>query len=119
MYDKVQRIWKEEIKELRGRNKKSKDDVEKARLKRIVDYMRKVDMAVVVSAENGEEEKFDAHGLDIRPHRRRMEQVDENGHDLEYQFKDPNDSLQLVFVCAMWLTGFDAPTISTLYLAGR
>ncbi|MFX8211218.1 hypothetical protein ABTK89_19405, partial [Acinetobacter baumannii] len=24
--------------------------------------------------------------------------------------------LQLVFVCAMWLTGFDAPTVSTLYL---
>ena len=24
--------------------------------------------------------------------------------------------LQLVFVCAMWLTGFDAPSVSTLYL---
>ena len=45
-----------------------------------------------------------------------MEQVDENGHDLEYNFKDPDDPLQLVFVCAMWLTGFDAPTVSTLYL---
>lgn len=116
MYEKVQRLWKEEIKALRGKIKKSKDEVQSARLKKVVDYMRKVEMAVVISHENGEEEKFDQAKLDIRPHRKRMEQVDQNGHDLEYNFKDPGDPLQLVFVCAMWLTGFDAPTVSTLYL---
>ena len=42
--------------------------------------------------------------------------MDEHGHDVEYNFKDPENPLQLVFVCAMWLTGFDAPTLSTLYL---
>lgn len=116
MYDKVQRLWKEEIKALRGEIKKSEDEVGNARRKKIIDYMRKVEMAVVVSAENGEEEKFDAQNLDIRPHRKRTDQVDEHGHDLEYNFKDPEHPLQLVFVCAMWLTGFDAPTVSTLYL---
>jgi type I restriction enzyme R subunit len=116
MYNKVQRLWKDEIKALRGRIKQSNDDLEKLRLKRRIEYMRKVDMAVVVSAENGEEEKFDEKGLDIRPHRKRMDQVDKHGHDLEYNFKDPDHPLQLVFVCAMWLTGFDAPTVSTLYL---
>ena len=116
MFDKVQRLWKEEIKSLRGQIKDSKDERQITRLKRIIDYMRKVDMAVVVSAENGEEEKFDKQNLDIRPHRKRMDQVDANGHDIEYKFKDPEDPLQLVFVCAMWLTGFDAPTVSTLYL---
>src|SRR5881409_1376289 len=45
-----------------------------------------------------------------------MNKLDEHGHDVEYNFKDPEDPLQLVFVCAMWLTGFDAPTVSTLYL---
>lgn len=45
-----------------------------------------------------------------------MNAIDENGHDIEYRFKAPDDKLQLVFVCAMWLTGFDAPTVSTLYL---
>ena len=45
-----------------------------------------------------------------------MNTVDEHGHDIEYNFKDPEHPLQLVFVCAMWLTGFDAPTVSTLYL---
>lgn len=116
MYDKVRRLWKEDIKDLRGEIKQTLDDVHKARLQRQLEWMRKAEMAVVVSAENGEEEKFDAQGLDIRPHRKRMEQLDAHGHDLEYNFKDPEHPLQLVFVCAMWLTGFDAPTISTLYL---
>jgi type I restriction enzyme R subunit len=116
MYDKVQRLWKEEIKKLRGELKESWDLQHKALLQAIIDFMRKVEMAVVVSEENGEVEKFEAQGLDIRPHRKRMNQVDRHGHDLEYNFKDPEHPLQLVFVCAMWLTGFDAPTVSTLYL---
>src|SRR5262249_46282659 len=32
------------------------------------------------------------------------------------KFKDTEDPLRLVFVCAMWLTGFDAPSCSTVYL---
>lgn len=116
MCDKVQRLWKEELKTLLGQIAKSANDIEKARLKKIVDYMRCVEMAVVVSVENGEEEKFKAQKLDIKPHRDRMNQLDAHGHDIEYNFKDPEHPLQLVFVCAMWLTGFDAPTVSTLYL---
>lgn len=36
--------------------------------------------------------------------------------DLEERFKAPEDPLRLVFVCAMWMTGFDVPTCSTIYL---
>jgi type I restriction enzyme R subunit len=32
------------------------------------------------------------------------------------KFKDPEDPFRLVFLCAMWLTGFDAPSCSTVYL---
>jgi type I restriction enzyme R subunit len=116
MYDKVSRLWKEEIKNLRGRINKATNELEKKRLKRRLEYMRRVEMAVVVSEEAGEEEKFKMQNLDITPHRKRMNQVDEHGHDIEYNFKDSEHPLQLVFVCAMWLTGFDAPTVSTLYL---
>jgi type I restriction enzyme R subunit len=35
---------------------------------------------------------------------------------LDAKFKDAEDPLRLVFVCAMWLTGFDAPSCSTVYL---
>jgi type I restriction enzyme R subunit len=115
MYDKVQAHWKEEIKQLVGQIGKTKDDAVKERLRKKVDYMRAVEMSVVVSEEAGEEEKLDAQGLDIRPHRKRMNTVDKHGHDIEYRFKDPADPLRLVFVCAMWLTGFDVPTLSTMY----
>jgi len=35
---------------------------------------------------------------------------------LEKRFKDPVDSLKLVIVRDMWLTGFDAPCVHTLYV---
>lgn len=116
MYNKVSRLWKEAIKDLRGEIRTADTDATKDRLKRQLDWMKRVEMAVVISQENGEEERFAMRGLDIKPHRKRMEALDKHGHDVEYNFKDPDHPLQLVFVCAMWLTGFDAPTLSTLYL---
>ncbi|MDO9311263.1 MAG: type I restriction endonuclease subunit R [Nitrosomonas sp.] len=115
MYDKVQRLWKEEIRSLKGIISKTASEIERRRLEQRVEFMRAVEMAVVISADAGEEEKFAAQGLTIKPHRERMDRL-ENGHDIEYDFKAPEHPLQLVFVCAMWLTGFDAPTLSTLYL---
>ena len=116
MYDKVSFYWKEEIKKLNKQISQTSNEDEKLRLKDIVDYMRKVEMAVVISEDADEEKKFAAEGLSIKPHRERMNRVDENGFDIEDNFKDPDNPLQLVFVCAMWLTGFDAPSVSTLYL---
>lgn len=116
MYDKVQRHWKDEIKALVGRIGQTANDVERQRLKKRVDWMRRVEMAVVISEEAGDETKFAERKLDIKPHRERMNRIDAHGHDVEDNFKDPAHPLQLVFVCAMWLTGFDAPTVSTLYL---
>ena len=116
MYDKVQKFWKEEMRKIQGLIYKATSDGEKEKYQATLNFMKKVEMAVVISAEAGEEEKFKGMGLDIKPHRDKLNAVDENGHDVEYKFKDPDDNLQLVFVCAMWLTGFDAPTVSTMYL---
>ncbi|MGJ8641453.1 MAG: type I restriction endonuclease [Opitutaceae bacterium] len=69
------------------------------------------DRALIVSSGQNEFAEMQRHGLDIRPHRERMVQ-----EDLETQFKTPETPLGLVFVCAMWLTGFDAPSCSTIYL---
>ena len=68
-------------------------------------------MAVVVSQGQNEIADLKAKGLDILPHRKRMQE-----EDLEAKFKNPDDPLRLVFVCAMWITGFDVPTCSTIYL---
>lgn len=116
MFDKVQALWKAELKALNGRIAATTNDVERQRLKQLKTWMSAVQMAVIVSEEAGEEEKFARKKLDIKPHRQRMNALDEHGHDIEFNFKDAEHPLQLVFVCAMWLTGFDAPTVSTLYL---
>nr|WP_299245373.1 type I restriction endonuclease subunit R [uncultured Halomonas sp.] len=116
MYDKVSTHWKAEMRRLVGEIGKTTDELEKQRMKTALKFMQFTDMAVVISEEAGEKEKFKARGLDIEPHRERMETTDKEGQDIEANFKDPDHPLQLVFVCAMWLTGFDAPTLSTLYL---
>ena len=74
-------------------------------------WMRETDMAVVVSQAQNEVADMAELGLDITPHRRKM-----NDEDLDTRFKDSDDPFRLVFVCAMWLTGFDAPSTSTIYL---
>jgi type I restriction enzyme, R subunit len=66
---------------------------------------------VVVSPGQNEIEQMKKCGIDVVPHRKRM-----NDEALDEKFKDPADPLRLVFVCAMWLTGFDAPSCSTVYL---
>lgn len=74
-------------------------------------WLRELDMAVVVSQGQNEIDDLRKKGLDILPHRERMQR-----EDLEAKFKDANDPLRLVFVCAMWITGFDVPSIGTVYL---
>lgn len=112
MYDKVKNLWDEEIRKVRGEIQQAKTEEEKQELKNIIVWMKALDMAVVISEEAGEDVKFQNQGLDIQKHRKRLNSVEE---DIEEKFKDPKDPLCLVFVCSMWLTGFDAPTISTLY----
>ena len=76
-----------------------------------IQFMQETDMAVVISQGQNEIADMREKGLDIAPHRRRM--VEE---DLDTKFKDPDDPFRLVFVCAMWMTGFDVPSCSTIYL---
>lgn len=116
MYDKVQKHWKTEIKRLRGLINRGINEVEKNRYRKIIGYMKSVEMAVVISDPSPDKEKFQQAGLHIEQHIRRLDQLDEHGHDIEFNFKDPRHPLHLVFVCAKWLTGFDVPTLSTLYL---
>ena len=116
MYDKVKHYLPEEKKKLVKERNNARTEEERAEKSRQLEYLNKMEMAVVISKEDGEEEKFAAQGLDITPHRRKLEAISPDGKDIEDRFKDKNDSLCLVFVCAMWLTGFDVPSLSTLYL---
>jgi type I restriction enzyme R subunit len=110
MYDKVRAYWVEHLKALYKELDKA-SSARKAAINATIAEMGRTDMAVVVSQSQGEVEEMQRKGLDILPHRTRM--VNEN---LDEKFKKPDDPLRLVFVCAMWITGFDVPECSTIYL---
>jgi type I restriction enzyme R subunit len=110
MYDLVKGAWAEHLAELRTQHD-ALPELERPWLVSRIELMESTDMAVVVSQSQNELAHLDALGLDIRPHRYRM-----NTEDLAEKFKDPDDPLRIVFVCAMWMTGFDAPSVSTIYL---
>jgi len=95
MYDKVQKYRREYIGHLEAPD----------------EFARTTDMAVVVSQSQNEVEDLAKKSADIRLHRQRMTR-----EDLASKFKDPDDPLRIVFVCAIWMTGFDAPSCSTIYL---
>jgi len=119
MYEFVQSAQKEEVKELRKKIAKSRNLEEIERYKRAIAFMDETRMSAVISLEGTEAEeklKFEKEGLNISPHRKLMEYPDEDGRNIEDYFKDPNSTYRIVFVTAMWLTGFDAPSVSTLYL---
>lgn len=110
MYDKVQAHWQATMTQLKGQLAQASGDHENALRERLA-LMASTDMAVVVSQSQNEVDELKAKGVDIEPHRRRML----NGK-LEDDFKNPASNLRMVFVCAMWMTGFDVPTCSTRYL---
>jgi type I restriction enzyme, R subunit len=108
MYDKVRRRWSEMLARETKRVATIEDAVERAALQEQLDWLTKTDMAVVVSPSQNEIDLMAKRGLDIRVHRERMVK-----EDLDEKFKAAEDPLRLVFVCAMWITGFDVPTCST------
>lgn len=110
MHDKVRTRWAAEIKRLQSELPSRSGD-ERAAAEARIAWMKATDMAVIVSSGQNEQSDMAAKGLDITPHRKRM-----NDEDMEAKFKDEADPFRLVFVCAMWLTGFDAPSCSTIYL---
>ncbi|WP_287002126.1 MULTISPECIES: type I restriction endonuclease subunit R [Gordonia] len=110
MYNLVQAAWDEHLADLK-RQHDALPELERPWLASRIVLMETTDMAVVVSQSQNELKMLDDLGLDIRPHRERM-----NREDLAEKFKDAGDPLRLVFVCAMWMTGFDAPSVSTIYL---
>ena len=110
MYNYVQEYWKKEIEELRAKNSNATQQ-EAQEIGRKLAWMQETEMAVVISPEQNEVQTFKKWNLDIKKHRTKMEK-----RELDKEFKDPQNPLRVVFVCAMWLTGFDVKCLSCLYL---
>lgn len=113
MYDKVQWYWAEELRQVHETLRYDLDVRREKEMRERLRILESTDMAVIVSPAQNEIDAMRKLGLDIEPHRTRMVRSDPG---LDEKFKDSCDPLRLVFVCAMWLTGFDAPSCSTVYL---
>jgi type I restriction enzyme R subunit len=111
MYEKVHTHWQQYIERLQAEHQGSLGDQEREALAQKLAFMQETDMAVVISSSQNEVADFKDRGINIIPYRRRIE-----NEDLDIDFKDPAHPFRIVFVCAMWMTGFDVPTCATIYL---
>lgn len=111
MYNFITEAWTEFVVNRAKEIQKIADQQEQLIQFRALEWSKETEIAVVVSSEQNEIRKFNNWGLDIEPHREKM-----NTRDLEQEFKDEDHPFRLAIVCAMWITGFDVPSLSTLYL---
>ena len=111
MYNLAQKYWAQKITETEAALKKATSQQEYQEVERKLQWLKETEMAVVISQEQNEIQTFKKWGLDILPHRAEMEK-----RELDKEFKDSANPLRIVFVCAMWLTGFDVKSLSCLYL---
>lgn len=110
MYNLAQKYWAEKIVEVENAIKTATQQ-EAMELQRKLDWLKETEMCVVVSQEQNEIKTFQKWGLDIMPHRKKMV-----SRELDKEFKKTENPFRVVFVCAMWLTGFDVKSLSCLYL---
>ena len=111
MYNKVQKYWNRKLESLKSELNLGVSSSRLKPLETLIQYMEETDMAVVVSSSQNEIDDLKNRGVNIIPHRQRM-----NTEDLDTKFKNPDDPFRIVFLCAMWTTGFDVPSCSTIYL---
>jgi type I restriction enzyme R subunit len=120
MYELVQRHWQRRIAEAEQAVKAAPDEQEQIYRARQLQWLRATEIAVVISEEQNEVALFREYGLDIVPHRTRIkngyETPDGKRIDIDLAFKDPDHPFRVAIVCAMWLTGFDVPSLANLYL---
>ncbi len=120
MHKLIEFYWQERIQELEKEWAKIADEQEQIFRSRQLIWMKETVIAVMISEEQGEVDKFRQWDLDITGHRKLIKQgflaEDGNRIDLESAFKKEEHPFRLAIVCAMWLTGFNVPSLATLYL---
>lgn len=111
MYNYVQEYWEKKIQEIE-KHAKTLCQQELLEENYKIEWMKKTQMRVIISSSKDDEKHFSKWNLDVKPHKDFMEM----NPDYDKQFKDEDNPFRVAFVCAMWLTGFDVPSLGTLYL---
>lgn len=120
MHKLIAHYWQEQAKAVEAAADKAGDEQAMMEARRKAAWMRETEICVVISEEQNEVAKFEAWDLDITTHRERIKKgftlADGKSCDIESAFKNGEHPFRVAIVCAMWLTGFDVPTLATLYL---
>jgi len=120
---RVKAHWQARITALEAQRAALPDtSTKRADLAELIAWMRQTEMAPVISESQGEVDDFKKHKvtktnpqgfpIDIVPIRKRLKE----SPALDVCFKDAKHPLRVVFVCAMWMTGFDVPSCDVIYL---
>ena len=120
MHGLIQEHWEKKIAEVEAQVDQTKDEQAEIEIRVFLNWLKETQRLVVVSEEQNEVDTFRKADLDIEPHRKIMKEgvlaTDGKRIDLETAFKDEDHPFRVAIVCAMWLTGFDVPTLSTIYI---
>ena len=111
MYNRIDYYWKQAIAGQEIKVRKAIDEQDLKEQQEYLQWLRSTEYAVVVSEAANETQTFTEWDLDIDPHREKL-----NRRNLEEDFKKEDHPFRLAIVCAMWLTGFDVPSLATLYM---
>ena len=133
MYQLIIPRWSSKIEELKAKVPLLEDEIEALPpedreelegklvwLVNRIDWMESTRTAIIISEAQNEVRDFQKWNFDIIPHRTLIKQGFETDDgkrvDIESAFKDPEHPFRIAIVCAMWLTGFDVESLSTLYI---
>ncbi len=134
MYKRIMPLWRAKIeavvraiREREAALRVERDDeirqqlyAQRDRLQAQHKWLSETIIEIIISEAQNEVADFKKWGFDIIPHRVIMKQgfetADGRRVDVESAFKDPTHPFRIAIVCAMWLTGFDVESLSTLYI---
>jgi type I restriction enzyme, R subunit len=123
MYQRIIPLWKAKTAAARA-DAKAKlaggGGDEAVKLAEQATWLEETLIEIIISEAQNEVADFKKWKFDIIPHRALIKQGFDTGNgkriDVETAFKTPEHPFRVAIVCAMWLTGFDVESLSTLYI---
>jgi type I restriction enzyme R subunit len=134
MFQRIEPRWKAKLTQLKAEIAKVQAQIQTAtdkdQIERLnkaatalcgqADWMESTIIEIIISEAQNEVRDFRKWGFDIIPHRvvmkKGFETADGKRVEVDDAFKDPGHPFRVAIVCAMWLTGFDVESLSTLYI---
>jgi hypothetical protein len=116
LYKRVQDFMQERIAQLQDElvSRQPHERTQITTLTSSIAALKALEMAVILSQSEEDEKRYKERKLDPAWVKATLAAMD--AEVMAERFKRPDDPLRIVFVCSMWITGFDAPPVGVVYL---